>query len=106
MRRLVLILLPACGCFLGICSAVSAGATAVAPAEGDSFENPPEPLAPRKARSEAEEDRITALALFSAGRGLEQRDQLPQALRHYERRFVTILRHCPCLSNWRQWHSA
>ncbi len=38
-------------------------------------------------RSEADEDRLTAVALFSAARMLEQRQDLPAALRRYQRAF-------------------
>ena len=49
------------------------------------LDNPLEPLTPKEARSEADEDRLAAIAHFSAGRMLEQRQQSPEALREYER---------------------
>jgi tetratricopeptide (TPR) repeat protein len=49
------------------------------------LDNPLEPLTPKEARSETDEDRLAAIAHFSAGRMLEQRQQLPEALREYER---------------------
>src|SRR5262249_25268923 len=49
------------------------------------LDNPLESLNPKQPRSEDEEDRLAALAHFSAGHMLEQRQQLPEALREYER---------------------
>jgi len=49
------------------------------------LDNPLEALRPKEPRTEEEEDRLAALAHFSAGRMLEQRQQLPEALREYER---------------------
>ena len=45
------------------------------------------PLARSEVRSEAEQDRMAAVSLFAAGRMLEQRQELPGALRRYERAF-------------------
>jgi tetratricopeptide (TPR) repeat protein len=42
---------------------------------------------PETQRSEAERDRLEAVSLFSAGRLFEQRQELPAALRRYERAF-------------------
>jgi len=49
------------------------------------LEEPPAPFYPRHARSEVEEDRIEALALFAAARTFEQREAYQDALRLYER---------------------
>jgi tetratricopeptide (TPR) repeat protein len=49
------------------------------------LDNPLETLNPKQPRTEEEEDRLAALAHFSAGRMLEQRNQFPEALREYER---------------------
>jgi tetratricopeptide (TPR) repeat protein len=49
------------------------------------LDNPLETLTPKQPRTEEEEDRLAALAHFSAGHMLEQRQQLPEALREYER---------------------
>jgi tetratricopeptide (TPR) repeat protein len=51
----------------------------------DSFDDRPEPLVMKHPRSESQQDRLDAAALFAAGRTLEQRDELPAALRDYER---------------------
>src|SRR6186713_2802709 len=45
----------------------------------------PEKLAPLKARSEAEQDRIAGEAWFAQGRILQQREQYAAALRCYQR---------------------
>ncbi len=44
-----------------------------------------EPLVPKQRRSEAEQDRLQATALFAAARTCEQRQDYPAALRLYER---------------------
>ena len=62
-------------------SAVRAHAT---PALFD-FDDLPGPFVASKARSEAQIDRIEALAHFAAGRSLQQRGELAQAIRHYAR---------------------
>jgi tetratricopeptide (TPR) repeat protein len=51
----------------------------------DLFEDRPEPLVVKHSRSEEEQDRLDAAALFAAGRTLEQRDESAAALREYER---------------------
>jgi tetratricopeptide (TPR) repeat protein len=48
-------------------------------------EEPPEPLPAQHRRTEEEEDKLTAGAMFSAGRTLGQRQQFSQALRRYQR---------------------
>ncbi len=72
--------------FLLLACAVPASA---APAReiprSDSFEDRPEPLVVKHSRSEAEQDHLDAAALFAAGRTLEGREELPAALRDYER---------------------
>lgn len=56
------------------------------------------PLAPKRERSEQEEDRLHAAALFAAGRMLEQKGEAAAALARYERAYrydddaVSILR--------------
>lgn len=49
------------------------------------FEDPVAPLTPEQPRSEAQSDRIEALALFGAGRREEQAGRLDRALRNYQR---------------------
>ncbi len=44
-----------------------------------------QPLPPERSRTEVEEDRVEALARFSAGRTLQRKEQYAQALRHYQR---------------------
>jgi len=62
------------------------------------LDDPVLPLQPKTKRTEADEDRLQALALFAEGRTLEQRNELAAALRKYQRAFrydpegVTILR--------------
>lgn len=47
----------------------------------------PEKFVPKKPRSEAEEDRIRAFALFASGRMAEQEQDLAKALRFYQRAY-------------------
>ncbi|HTQ39164.1 MAG TPA: tetratricopeptide repeat protein [Pirellulales bacterium] len=56
-----------------------------APPAKQPLDNPLEALSPKQPRSEEEEDRLAALAHFSAGHMLQERQQLPEALREYER---------------------
>ena len=49
------------------------------------LDDPLEPPKPRRARTESDEDRIEALARFSAARMLERHDESASALRHYQR---------------------
>ena len=49
------------------------------------LEDPLEPLTPKRPRSEAEQDRITALALYAHGRVLLQREDFAAALRRFQR---------------------
>ncbi len=49
------------------------------------FEDRPEPLVPANPRSEADEDRVRASALYAHGRVLFQRREFPAALRRYQR---------------------
>ncbi len=49
------------------------------------IDGPLELLPAETGRTEADEDRIEALARFSAARTLERRDRLPEALRQYQR---------------------
>lgn len=62
------------------------------------LDDPVLPLQPKTKRTETEEDRLQALALFAEGRTLEQRNDMADALRKYERAFrydpegVAILR--------------
>lgn len=51
------------------------------------LQDPPEPLVPLRPRSEAESDRVEALALFSCARLHELRDEDAEALRLYQRAF-------------------
>ncbi|HBO46356.1 MAG TPA: hypothetical protein DD670_21000 [Planctomycetaceae bacterium] len=51
------------------------------------LEDFPEPLVPRIDRSEQDEDRLHALAHFSAGRAREQREEYARAIGHYQRAF-------------------
>src|SRR5262245_25830098 len=61
---------------------VSAGQT---PPATQPLDDPLESISAKAARSEEDEDRLDALAHFSAGRVLQQRQQFKQALREYER---------------------
>src|SRR5947209_1145905 len=62
------------------------------------FDDRPERLIPAHPRTEFDEDRLEAAALFASGRLLEQRQDLPGALRRYQRavrldpKAVSILR--------------
>jgi len=49
------------------------------------IEDVPQPLVPKQPRTEADRDRLEALALFAAGRTHLQRQQYAQALRFYQR---------------------
>lgn len=51
------------------------------------LEDPLEPLVPKEVPDAEQQDRLEALALFSASRLLEQQDRLVEALRLYERAF-------------------
>ncbi|HID76386.1 MAG TPA: tetratricopeptide repeat protein [Planctomycetaceae bacterium] len=51
------------------------------------LEEPPQPLKPLRQRSEAEEDRLHAQALFATARTLEHRGRPAEALRFYQRAF-------------------
>lgn len=51
------------------------------------LDDPVLPLEPKSKRTEADEDRLQALALFAEGRTLEQRNETAEALRKYERAF-------------------
>ncbi|MCC7083580.1 MAG: tetratricopeptide repeat protein [Pirellulales bacterium] len=71
-----------------VCSSPPAVAS---PTATQTLDDAIEPLAPKVARTEEDEDKLTAAALFSAGRTLEQRQKLPAALRRYQR----ALRYAP-----------
>lgn len=62
----------------------SAGNPPPLPAFND-LDDPLTPFVPKVGRSEEEEDRLEALAMFAAGRALEQQQDLAGALRRYER---------------------
>jgi len=49
------------------------------------LDEPLEPLVPKVARTEAEQDRVDALGLFAAARAYEQQRDFPLALRYYQR---------------------
>jgi len=49
------------------------------------FDDRPAPFAPAAARSEAQQDRVAALAHFATGRTYQQRGNFALALRHYAR---------------------
>ena len=51
------------------------------------LDDPLEPLVPKEAPNPQQRDRLDALAMFSAGRLLEQQDRHAEALRLYERAF-------------------
>lgn len=59
----------------------------VAPPGASDLEEPAAPFAPKVPRSEADEERLEALAMFGAGRAHEQHGELAQALRLYQRAF-------------------
>jgi len=81
MRRLVSIpvLLGTVFLYRGISAAHALG-----PVELD---DPPARLAADRTPTEAEQDRLEAVSLFAGGRMLEQRQDLPGALRRYQRAF-------------------
>ena len=62
-----------------------AATAATAPSAKQDLDNPLEPLAAQKPRTEDEDDRLNALALFATARTLEQRHDLQPALRRYQR---------------------
>jgi tetratricopeptide (TPR) repeat protein len=67
------------------------GYAAPTPSATQPLDDPLEPISPTANRTEEDEDRLTAAALFSAGRMLEQRQKLAEALRRYQR----ALRYAP-----------
>jgi tetratricopeptide (TPR) repeat protein len=94
----------ACRCFLLLalfCGSTFALQAEPLPARSSTeadLDDPVLPLQPKSKRTEADEDRLQALALFAEGRTLEQRNETAEALRKYERAFrydaegVSILR--------------
>jgi tetratricopeptide (TPR) repeat protein len=66
-------------------------AAAPDPTTAQQLDDSIEPLVPKTVRPEEDEDRLTAAALFSAGRTLEQRDKEAEALKRYLR----ALRYAP-----------
>ena len=64
---------------------------------GSEFEDAPDPLTPKRPRSDVDQDRVTAAALFTHGRMLLQRQEFAPALRKFQRAWrcdpdsVTIL---------------
>lgn len=79
-RRLLL-----ASCLLSLCLPALAAGQGTKSNAGTQLEDPLAPLVPRRPRTEAEEDRLRAAALFAAGRMLEQKGEKPAALRRYER---------------------
>lgn len=86
------------GAMAMLCGAVQAAAPGHAPAGAQALavaerrppgplvlEEKPELLKPVKPRSEAEQDRLEALSLFSAARLLEEQERYAEALRLYQR---------------------
>ncbi len=67
--------------------------------EPSQLEDFPTPLVPRQARTQAEEDRVTASALFAHGRMLVQRGDLAGALRRYQRAWRYDPQAVPILSD-------
>lgn len=66
--------------------AVAPGVVAARPAPGPlETDDRPQPLVARQSRSEVQQDRMEALALFAAGRTHEQREEFNEALRCYQR---------------------
>ena len=55
------------------------------PSASFSIDDVPEPFVPKTPQTEATRDRLHALALFSAGRALQKREEYPAAMRHYQR---------------------
>ncbi len=55
------------------------------PNSAQTLDDPLEIISQRRPRSDQDDDRLAAAAHFAAGRMLEQRRMLPEALRHYER---------------------
>jgi tetratricopeptide (TPR) repeat protein len=81
-------------CVLVLATIAVLGSTIVAAPQtspAQSLDNPLEPLVPKHTRTEEEDDRLAALAHFSAAHMLNERDQRPEALRQYER----ALRYAP-----------
>jgi tetratricopeptide (TPR) repeat protein len=74
--------LPAAACCVALALMARAACALPAPLE---LEDRPQPLAAQRPRTEADEDRVEALALFAAGRTWEQRQMFDKALRCYER---------------------
>ncbi len=68
-----------------VCYLRPAVKAATAPSAQQDLDNPLEPLAAQKPRTEDEDDRLNALALFATARTLEQRHDLQPALRRYQR---------------------
>jgi tetratricopeptide (TPR) repeat protein len=50
-----------------------------------SLDDAPEPFVPKAPETEANRDRIHAMAIFATGRALERRQELPAALQRYQR---------------------
>lgn len=75
----------ACAVAVIVCTLPPQLVAAPEPTGKQLLDNPLEPLSPKQPRTEDDEDHLAALAHFSAGRMLEQRQQLPEALREYER---------------------
>ena len=50
-----------------------------------SLDDAPEPFVPKASETEADRDRVHAMAIFATGRALEKRQELPAALRRYQR---------------------
>lgn len=65
----------------------SPAATDAPPTQGTVLDDPIEPFSAKHARSEAEQDRLTALSTYGAGRMKMQQEDLPAALRLYQRAF-------------------
>ncbi len=89
MRSTIFLLLV--GCFSFACSTVTAAAPKEPIASDAAPSQPPEdrpqPLVPKKPRTEADENRVQAEALLATARTMEQRQESAAALRLYERAF-------------------
>ncbi len=73
--------------FIGSALAADSPKKAATPTASLPQEDRPQPLVPKRSRSEADEDRIQAAALLATARTMEQRQDPVAALRLYERAY-------------------
>jgi tetratricopeptide (TPR) repeat protein len=88
MRRLKILTIGMVGVSLCWASLLQADTPPVgAPGFAQEGEDAPTPFVPKRARSEADQDHLEASALYAFGRLMHQRENLPAALRSYERAY-------------------